>query len=487
MSLQVEKLEKSMAKLTIEVSAEEFEKACEKAYQKQKNRIQLPGFRKGKAPRKMIENMYGKEVFYEDAANEIIPEAYEKAYEECEEEITSTPEIDVIQIEAGKPFIFTALVALKPEVKLGKYKGVTVDEIDVTVTDEEVAAELEKERKNNARTVAVEDRAVKMGDITTIDFEGFCDGVAFEGGKGENYPLTIGSGQFIPGFEDQLVGAELNKEVDVNVTFPEDYQAENLAGKPAVFKCTVKEIKEEILPELDDEFAAEVSEFDTLDEYKADVKKNLEEKKAKDAKNAKADAAVAAVVDDAEIEIPEPMLATEQRQMVDQFAQRIASQGMSMDMYMQYTGMTKELLLEQVKPQAEERIKSRLCLEAVAKAENLEVTEEDFVKECETMAEVYQMEADKVKEMLGEEGKKSVMKDLVIQKAMDFVADNAKAKKATKKAAKKAEDGEAAEEKKPAKKAPAKKAKAEDGEAAEEKKTTKKAPAKKTTKKADAE
>ena len=486
MSLQVEKLEKSMAKLTIEVSAEEFEKACETAYQKQKNRIQLPGFRKGKAPRKMIENMYGKEVFYEDAANEIIPVAYEKAYEECEEEITSTPEIDVIQIEAGKPFIFTALVALKPEVKLGKYKGVTVDEIDVTVTDEEVAAELEKERKNNARTASVEDRAVKMGDITTIDFEGFCDGVAFEGGKGENYPLTIGSGQFIPGFEDQLVGAELNKEVDVNVTFPEDYQAENLAGKPAVFKCTVKEIKEEILPELDDEFAAEVSEFDTLDEYKADVKKNLEEKKAKDAKNAKADAAVAAVVDDAEIEIPEPMLATEQRQMVDQFAQRIASQGMSMDMYMQYTGMTKELLLEQVKPQAEERIKSRLCLEAVAKAENLEATEEDFVKECETMAEVYQMEADKVKEMLGEEGKKSVMKDLVIQKAMDFVADNAKAKKATKKATKKAEDGEA-EEKKPAKKAPAKKAKAEEGEVAEEKKTTKKAPAKKATKKADAE
>ena len=408
MSLQVEKLEKSMAKLTIEVSAEEFEKACEKAYQKQKNKIQLPGFRKGKAPRKMIENMYGKEVFYEDAANEIIPEAYEKAYEECEEEITSTPEIDVIQIEAGKPFIFTALVALKPEVKLGKYKGVTVDEIDVTVTDEEVAAELEKERKNNARTVAVEDRAVKMGDITTIDFEGFCDGVAFEGGKGENYPLTIGSGQFIPGFEDQLVGAELNKEVDVNVTFPEDYQAENLAGKPAVFKCTVKEIKEEILPELDDEFAAEVSEFDTLDEYKADVKKNLEEKKAKDAKNAKADAAVAAVVDDAEIEIPEPMLATEQRQMVDQFAQRIASQGMSMDMYMQYTGMTKELLLEQVKPQAEERIKSRLCLEAVAKAENLEATEEDFVKECETMAEVYQMEADKVKKCLAKKARRAL-------------------------------------------------------------------------------
>ena len=487
MSVQVEKLEKNMAKLTIEVSADELEKAIEKVYQKQKKNISIPGFRKGKVPRAMVEKMYGKEVFYEDAANELIPAAYEKAYDECGENIVSTPKVDVVQIEAGKPFIFTAEVALKPEVTLGAYKGIEVDKVEVTVSDEEVNAEIDRERERNARSISVSDRAVQDKDQTVIDFEGFVDGVAFQGGKGENYPLTIGSGQFIPGFEDQLVGAELNKEVDVNVTFPEDYQAENLAGKPAVFKCTVKEIKEEILPELDDEFAAEVSEFDTLDEYKADVKKNLEEKKAKDAKNAKADAAVAAVVDDAEIEIPEPMLATEQRQMVDQFAQRIASQGMSMDMYMQYTGMTKELLLEQVKPQAEERIKSRLCLEAVAKAENLEATEEDFVKECETMAEVYQMEADKVKEMLGEEGKKSVMKDLVIQKAMDFVADNAKAKKATKKAAKKAEDGEAAEEKKPAKKAPAKKAKAEDGEAAEEKKATKKAPAKKTTKKADAE
>lgn len=429
MSLQVEKLEKNMAKLTIEASAEDLEKAIEQAYQKQKKQISIPGFRKGKVPRQMVEKMYGKEVFYEDAANALIPDAYDKALEECEEDIVSSPKIEVTQIEAGKPFIFTATVALKPEVKLGKYKGVKVDKIDTEVTEEEINAEVDRERENNARNITVEDRPVKDGDITTLDFEGFVDGVAFEGGKGENYPLTIGSGAFIPGFEEQLVGAEIGKEVEVKVTFPEDYQAENLKGKDAVFKCTVKEIKEKQLPEADDEFAGEVSEFETLAEYKEDIRKNLEEKKAKDAKNAKEDAAVKAAVEASEMEIPEAMLETQQRQMVDEFAQRITMQGLSMEQYFQFTGTNYQQMVEQVKPQAEERIKSRLVLEAIAKAENIEVSEEDYEKELETMAEVYQMELAKVKELMGEREKKNIMQDLAVRKAAEFVADNAKESK----------------------------------------------------------
>lgn len=425
MSLQVEKLEKGMAKLTIEVSAEEFEKAVDTVYKKQRNRIQIPGFRKGKAPRKMIENMYGAGIFYEDAANEIIPDAYEKAYEECEEEITSSPEIDVVQIESGKPFIFTAVVALKPEVKLGEYKGVEIDKFSAEVMEEEVNAEIDKERDNSARMVSVEDRAVQDGDMTELDFEGFVDGEAFEGGKGENYPLTIGSGAFIPGFEEQLIGAELNKEVEVNVTFPEDYNAEHLAGKDAVFKCTVKEIKAKELPELDDEFASEVSEYDTLEEYKENVRRGLEEKKAKQMKEEKEDAAMAAVVENAEIEIPEAMLATEQRQMYDQFAQRITMQGLRMEQYMQMTGSTKEGMLEQLKPQAERKIKSRLCMEAVAKAENITASEEEYEEEMKVMADAYQIEVDKVKEMMGEKEKKSIMVDIAVRKAIEFVAENA--------------------------------------------------------------
>lgn len=441
MSLQVEKLEKNMAKLTIEASAEDLEKAIEKAYQKQKSQISIPGFRKGKVPRQMIEKMYGKEVFYEDAANALIPDAYEKALEECEEDIVSSPKIEVTQIEAGKPFVFTATVALKPEVKLGKYKGVKVDKIDVAVTDEEVDAEINKELEKNARNITVEDRAVKDGDVTTLDFEGFVDGVAFDGGKGENYPLTIGSGAFIPGFEEQLVGAEIGKEVEVKVTFPEDYQAENLKGKDAVFKCTIKEIKEKQLPALDDEFASEVSEFDTLAEYKEDVKKNLAEKKEKDAKNAKENAAVQAAVEVSEMEIPEAMLETQQKQMIDEFAQRITMQGLSMEQYFQFTGTNYQQMLEQVKPQAEERIKSRLVLEAIAAAENLEATEEEYEKELETMAGVYQMELDKVKELMGEKEKKNIMQDLAVRKAAEFVADNAKeSKPRTSKKAKEAEE-----------------------------------------------
>ena len=428
MSVQVEKLEKNMARLTIEVSAQDLEKAIEDAFQKNKNKISVPGFRKGKVPRKMVEKMYGQEIFYEDAANALIPEAYEKALDECTEDIVSSPKIDVVQIEAGKPFVFTAEVALKPEVKLGKYKGVTVDKVSTEVTDEEVDAEVGRERENNARNVEVTDRPGKDGDITTIDFEGFVDGVPFEGGKGENYPLTIGSGTFIPGFEEQLIGAEIGREVEVNVTFPEDYQAEELKGKAAVFKCTVKEIKEKELPELDDEFASEVSEFETLAEYKADVRGKLEEKKAKEAKDAREAAVIDAIVKDSDMEIPEPMLETQQRQMVDEFAQRIQMQGLSMEQYMQFTGASYDQLTEQVKPQAEKRIQSRLVLEAIAKAENITATDEEFEEELKVMAQAYQMEVDKVREMLPEKSTAQIKEDIAVRKAAQFAVENAKEK-----------------------------------------------------------
>lgn len=425
MSLQVEKLEGNMAKLTIEASAEDFEAAIEKAYQKNKGKLSVPGFRKGKVPRNMVEKMYGKEIFFEDAANYVIPTAYAKAVEECTEEIVSQPTIDVVQMEAGKPFIFTAEVALKPEVELGKYKGVEVEKSDVEVTEDEVNEAINKERENNARTVVVEDRAVKDGDMTVLDFEGFVDGVAFEGGKGENYPLTIGSNAFIPGFEAQLVGAEIGKEVEVNVTFPEDYQAEDLAGKAAVFKCTIKEIKEKELPELDDEFASEVSEFDTLAEYKEDVKKNLTERKESAAKNAKEDKVIEAIIADAKMDIPAAMVATQQRQMADDFAQRIQMQGISIDQYFQFTGLTRETFLEQMKPQAEKRIKSRLVLEAVAKAENIQASDDEYNDEIKKMAEAYQMEVAKLEEMIGEFDKKAIREDLCIKKAVEFVVENA--------------------------------------------------------------
>ncbi len=442
MSLQVEKLEKNMAKLTIEVSAQELEAAIQSAYQKNKSRISVPGFRKGKVPRQMIEKMYGKEIFYEDAANALIPGAYDKAMEECEESIVSSPKIEVVQIEAGKPFIFTAEVALKPEVKLGKYKGVKVDKEVITVTEEEVAAEIEKERENNARTIEVEGRAVEDGDIATIDFEGFVDGVAFEGGKGENYPLTIGSGSFIPGFEEQLIGKNKDEEVDVNVTFPEDYHAEELKGKEALFKVTIKEVKTKELPEVDDEFAAEVSEFETLAEYKEDIRKKLTEKKEKEARNAKEEAVITAIIEDSAMEIPDAMLETQQRQIVDEFAQRLQMQGISLEQYFQFTGLDAEKMLEQAKPQADRRIKSRLVLEAIVAAEKITVSDEDYEKEIERMAEVYNMEKDKVRETLGENetAKKQFMDDLAITKAADFVVSQAKETK--KRASKKAEKAE---------------------------------------------
>ncbi len=428
MSFTIEKLEKNMAKITIEVAAEEFEKAVDKAYQKNKSSIQIQGFRKGKAPRKMIEQMYGKEVFFEDAANIIIPEVYANVYDECEEEIVSSPMIDVVQLEAGKPFIFTAEVALKPEVKLGKYKGVTVPKAEIEVTEEEINEAIERERKNSARTVTVEDRPVQDGDTAVIDFEGFVDGVAFEGGKGDNYPLTIGSHSFIEGFEEQLIGKALNEEVEVNVTFPEDYHAEELKGKPALFKVKINEIKENQLPELDDEFASEVSAYDTLEEYKESVKKNLTEKKEADAKMAKEEAVVDAIIEAAEMEIPDAMVLTSQRQMMEEFSQRIQMQGLSMEQYLQFTGQTANSMMEQVKPQAEKRIKSRLVLEAVVAAEKIEVSDAEYEEELGKMASAYQMEVEQIKDLMDAEREAEMKKDIAIQKAVDFVVSKAKEK-----------------------------------------------------------
>lgn len=425
MSLQVEKLEKNMAKLTIEAPADEFEKAVEKSYQKNKNRMSVPGFRKGKVPRKMLEKMYGAQIFFEDAINDLIPEVYSREVTAAEDlEIVSQPKIEVTQAEAGQSFIFTAEVALKPAVELGQYKGLAVEKDSVEVTDEDVAAEIEKVRKENSRTISVEDRAVEDGDIATIDFEGFIDGEAFEGGKGTDYPLTIGSHSFIDTFEEQLVGKNLNEEVEVNVTFPEDYQAKELAGKPAMFKVTVKELEKVELPEADDEFAQDVSEFDTLEEYKNDIRTKLTEQKETEAKNALEDKAVAAVVEGAKMDIPEPMIDLQVRQMAENFARRLQSQGISWEQYCQFTGMTTDKLFEQMRPQALKTIQSRLVLEAVAAAENIIASEEDFAAEIDKMAEAYKMEADKIKEMMGEEEKNSIMKDLAVTKAAEFIVAN---------------------------------------------------------------
>ncbi len=425
MSLQVEKLEKNMAKLTIEATAEEFEAAIEKAYQKNKGKMNVQGFRKGKAPRAIIEKMYGVGVFYEDAANFIIPDAYEAAAKESGLDIVSQPEIDVTQIEKGKSFIFTATVAVKPEVTLGEYKGIEVEKADLAVTEEEMDAELDKVREQNSRMLTVEDRAVEDGDMTVIDFEGFVDGVAFEGGKGTDYPLTIGSHSFIDNFEEQLIGKNIGEEVEVNVTFPEEYQAKELAGKPALFKVTVKEIKKKELPELDDEFAKDVSEFDTLAEYKEDLKKGLVEKKEKAAKTAKEDAIVDKIIENATMEIPDAMLDTQVKQMANEFAQRLQSQGLSVEQYFQFTGMDSNKFLENIKPQAMKRIQSRLVLEAIVKAENIEVSEDEVTKEIEEMAKNYQMEADKVRELIAPQIADMKM-DLAVQKAVDLVAAEAK-------------------------------------------------------------
>ena len=426
MSVQVEKLEKNMAKLTIEVPAAEFEAAIQEAYLKNKKRISLPGFRKGKVPRMMIEKMYGEGFFYEDAANAVIPKAYEKAAMESEIEIVSRPEINVEQIGKGKDFIFTATVAVKPEVTLGQYKGLEFDEKPVEVTDEDLEQELKKVQEQNARTITVEDRAIANGDIAVIDFTGSVDGEEFEGGKGEDYELVIGSHSFIDTFEDQLIGKNTGDEVEVNVTFPEDYQAADLAGKPALFKVVIKAIKTKEIPELDDEFASDVSDFDTLDEYKEDLKKTILEKKEKTAKTAKENALVDKVIENAQMDIPEPMIELEVRQMADEFAQRMQMQGLSMEQYMQYTGLTSEKLLEEMKPNAEKKIKTRLVLEAVVDAEKIEVSAEELEAEYKKLADMYQMEVDKVKEIMGTAGEENMKKDIAVQKAVDVIADSAK-------------------------------------------------------------
>ena len=423
MSLQVEQLEHNMAKLTIEVSAEELEGALQKAYQKQKSRINVPGFRKGKVPRQLIEKMYGPEIFYDDAANALIPEAYSKAYDESGLEIVSQPKIDVTQIEKGKPFIFTAEVATKPEVELGEYKGIEVPKYSNRVTQKEIDAKLEEEQLKNARTITVEGRPVQDKDEVVLDFEGFVDGEAFEGGKGENYPLTIGSGSFIPGFEEQLVGANIGEEKEVNVTFPEDYHAEDLKGKEAVFKCTVHEIKAKELPELDDEFASEVSECETMDAYRAEVKKNIKERKERTGKEKKENQAVDQAIENAQMDIPEAMIEFQVRQMADDFARRIQQQGLTVEQYFQFTGMTAEKMLEEMRPQAEKSIKTRLVLEAIVKAENIEVSDERVEEELTKMAEAYQMEVEKLKEFMGENEKKQIKEDLAVQEAITLLVN----------------------------------------------------------------
>ena len=426
MSLQVEKLENNMAKLTIEVPAEEFDAAIKTAYNHNKGKFNIPGFRKGKAPQAMIEKMYGAGIFYEEAANAVIDASYPKAAEECENEIVSSPEIDVTQIEKGKPFIFEAEVTLKPEIKLGKYKGVKVEAMDTTVTDEDVQAELDKVKEQNARLVAADDKAVEDGDQTTIDFEGFVDGEAFEGGKGEDYPLTIGSHSFIDTFEEQLIGKKVGEEVEVNVTFPEEYQAKELAGKPAMFKVTIKEIKVKEYPEIDDDFAQDVSEFDTLDEYKADIKKNLEDKKTQEAEADKESKVIEAIVKDSEMDIPEKMIEAQAQQMLEEFAQNIAMQGISFEQYLQFTGATVEQLREQVTPQAKARVESSLVLEAIVKAEKIEATDEEFDEEVKKMAERYQMECDKINELLSDDDKNNIKADICAKKAAKLVVEKAK-------------------------------------------------------------
>ena len=426
MSLQVEKLEKNMAKLTIEVPAEEFDAAIKNAYNKNKNKFSIPGFRKGKAPLAMLEKMYGAGIFYEDAANEVIDASYPKAAEESKEEIVSTPEIKVTQIEKGKAFIYEATVALKPEVTLGEYKGVEVKKAEAVVTDEDVENELTAARKKNGRLIDVEDGAIEDGDNTIIDFTGYIDDKTFDGGAGTDYPLVIGSHSFIEGFEDQLIGKKKGETCDVNVTFPAEYHADELAGKPAKFVVTIKEVKRNELPELNDEFASEVSDFDTLDEYKAYISKKLQEKKEQDAKVENENNVIEKVVENAQMELPQPMVDTQAREMVENYARRLQSQGLNINDYMKYTGMTPEKLMEQMRPEAEKRIKTRLVLEKVVEVENVEVSDEKLDEQINEIAASYKLEGAKLKEMMGEREKEQIREDLKVQAAIDLLVEQAK-------------------------------------------------------------
>lgn len=424
MSVQVETLEKNMAKLTVELPEDLLEKALQSAYLSQKNKISIPGFRKGKVPRAMVEKMYGPEIFFEDAANQLIREHYNEAVDESGLDIVSRATIDIVQIEKGKPFIFTAEVAVKPEVSLGEYKGVAVTKADITVTDEEIDETVERERNNNARVITVEGRAIEEGDTAVIDYEGFVDGVPFEGGKDENHALEIGSHSFIDTFEDQLVGKNSGDELEVNVTFPEEYHAAELAGKPAVFKVKIKEVTTKEYPELDDEFAQDVSEFDTLAEYKEDVRKSLAKQKEDAAKRTQEDEAVQKIVENSSMELPEPMIEMQVDVMIDEFAQRIAQQGLSFEQYMQFSGTTPEKLKEQVRPDAIKRIQGSLVLEQIVKEENIEASEEEVEAEIQKMADAYGMETDKIKEVMGDSERESMKKDIALQKAVEFIMEH---------------------------------------------------------------
>lgn len=426
MSTKLEKLEKSKVKLTIEVSAERFEEGIKDAYNKTKGRIVLPGFRRGKAPRNMIERYYGKEIFFEDAANFVIPDAYEAAIDEHKLDVVSRPEVDVEQIESGKPFIFTAIVAVKPEVQLGEYKGLEIEKIDVEVTDEDIEDELKKRAEQNARSVEITDRSVEKDDEVTIDFEGFVDGEAFEGGKGEDYPLVIGSGSFIDTFEDQLIGKNINEELEVNVTFPEEYHQAELAGKPAMFKVTIKAIKAKELPEIDDEFAKDTSDFDTLEDYKADIKKSLLENKESSAKQEKQDKLLEKAVENSTMEVPVEMYDNEVDSMVNNFANTMRYQGITLENYLQMTGGNMVTFKESLKPEATKRVDGRLVLEAIAKVENIEVTDEEFNEEIDKMAKMYNMEIDELKKAIGDHEQKNIKEDIATRKALDLLVENAK-------------------------------------------------------------
>ena len=455
MSVQVENLEHNMAKLTVTVDADRFEKACNEAYMRQRKSISVPGFRKGKVPRTLVERMYGENIFFEDGADILLKEVYPEAYDESGLEIVSQPKIDIVQIEKGKEFIFTAEVAVKPEVKLGKYVGVTVTKIDTSVSDDEINEEIDRQRNQNARTITV-DRAIEDKDTADINFEGFKDGAPFEGGKGENYKLVIGSHSFVDNFEEQLIGKKAGEDVDVNVTFPEKYQEASLAGQPVMFKVHINEVLGKELPEFDADFVQDVSEFETVDEYKNDVKEKLQKTKEDGAKHTKEDEAIAKIIDDSDMDIPEAMINTQEDRMIADMDNNMRQQGLSFQQYLQFTGMTMEQLREQIKPDATKRIQQSLVLEAIAKAEKIEASDEEIEAEIQKVADQYGMKIEDLKKNVTDDEKKSIAEDLKFNKAVDFVMENIKERaKAKKKATKKEDDSK--KEEKPKKAAKSKK------------------------------